>query len=408
MIEKNRHRPSRNQLLDNLKFFTRMPLIEYPGPHTVASLCLETAPTSSAPHGTLASLFYPTNTSSTTTFPRSPWLPGPRGWYAKGYGDFVRAPRWFSGGPMQWVMGAFTMPAVRGGEVGMTGLLPVVVLSHGLGGCQTTYSTLCGSLASRGFVVLSLEHRDRSAAASARSNYTERIDYQHPSTKESEALAMRKSQLEQRVQEVYDAFDLLRRLNEGGEVPNLLGNPLPDFKTRLDLDSATLVGHSFGGATALKVLQQPNHPYAAAVILDPWMFALPAREPITTPLLSIQCEQFHWPANLTAFREIWNAPVSSAMNRFGVVRGTKHQDISDVPSLVSGALKVFTGGEGNVSARVVHATYDSVVSRFLKDVLGGRNTMAAGVEVQDVDTAVYVQGDGAFEVLDRFMEGKKK
>lgn len=42
---------------------------------------------------------------------------------------------------------------------------PLVIFSHGLAGTRNTYSQYCTALASEGYVVLALEHRDGSAPA---------------------------------------------------------------------------------------------------------------------------------------------------------------------------------------------------------------------------------------------------
>ena len=53
---------------------------------------------------------------------------------------------------------------------------PVMVFSHGNGGCRSTYSLLCYEMASQGHVVASVEHADGSAACAARLSPTDGDD----------------------------------------------------------------------------------------------------------------------------------------------------------------------------------------------------------------------------------------
>ena len=60
----------------------------------------------------------------------------------------------------------------------------------------------------------------------------------------------------QRVGEVRKVLDLLHLLNEGGEVTNMMGERFDwgQFRGRLQLDTAAVMGHSFGGTTTVKAL----------------------------------------------------------------------------------------------------------------------------------------------------------
>ena len=59
-----------------------------------------------------------------------------------------------------------------------------------------------------------------------------------------------------RVDEVGKALDLLQLLNEGGEVINMMGERFDwsQFRGRLQLDTAAVMGHSFGGTTTIQTL----------------------------------------------------------------------------------------------------------------------------------------------------------
>ena len=49
---------------------------------------------------------------------------------------------------------------------------------------------------------------------------------------------------------------MLQLLNEGGEVTNMMGERFDwgQFRGRLQLDTAAVMGHSFGATTAIKTL----------------------------------------------------------------------------------------------------------------------------------------------------------
>jgi len=137
----------------------------------------------------LFSLYYPTNDDPTADTHGAPtWLPRPRVPTAHGYAKEFSLPSF----PVTAYMAATCMltklPARRnakvaqaspsssseqigaaeGQESGSDGrpMFPVVMFSHGLGGSRTMYSTVCGDLASYGFVVVAVEHRDGSGARS--------------------------------------------------------------------------------------------------------------------------------------------------------------------------------------------------------------------------------------------------
>ncbi|KXZ55905.1 hypothetical protein GPECTOR_2g1456 [Gonium pectorale] len=69
-----------------------------------------------------------------------------------------------------WALGAsrvlpvyYQAPVAHAGGAGSK-LMPVVIFSHGLAGTRNAYSSICIDLASRGYVVMALEHSDGSAS----------------------------------------------------------------------------------------------------------------------------------------------------------------------------------------------------------------------------------------------------
>ena len=69
-------------------------------------------------------------------------------------------------------------------------------------------------------------------------------------------------QVKQRSFEVKQGLNLLYLLNNGGEIRNMLEDcrtfDYGQFKGRLDVDTAAVMGHSFGGATTIQTLSEDS------------------------------------------------------------------------------------------------------------------------------------------------------
>ncbi|KAJ1569202.1 hypothetical protein HK405_008542, partial [Cladochytrium tenue] len=219
-------------------------LPDYPGPFKVGACHFETRPDGHATaRGILATLFFPCSPpppaapsgtegggNNDGVWPtRAPWLPGPKIFYTTGYGDYMAMPRVLSQTAGSALLDSVFMPAYLSagtapwddGVAVATGSmmrlnisdsaelpsrLPVVVFSHGLVGSQTTYSTIVGTLASRGFVCIAIEHREQSAIVSGINAYKETVEYKVPRetdkfsepSKDEYFLRFRRDQLQQR------------------------------------------------------------------------------------------------------------------------------------------------------------------------------------------------------------------
>ncbi|OLY85623.1 Platelet-activating factor acetylhydrolase [Smittium mucronatum] len=294
------------------------------------------------------------------------WLPEPKNIYAEGYGSFAKVPTWASRALFGFFGPSFRMPAYFGispatslpdsipnpnllsqntlasspssdqvantngapaNPVSISSEFPVAIFSHGLAGNRTTYSSICRELASHGIVVLALEHRDGSASATYLNSKKTSLPYDDfnaymanankalPKNIDGDAddnnikefgperLEFQRKKLESRVSEIYETVSELHRI----KADSSSSPPSSDFSklglaSRLNLDQLVVVGHSFGGSSALeavnlssihKYTQEKNPPFVAAVTIDPWMFPLERENPkIVVPTIVIRSENF--------------------------------------------------------------------------------------------------------------------
>lgn len=345
------------------------PLPPYTGPHEVGILDVETIIEKRVIHNatlkgtgkrpfelkTLAvTLYYP---SSLPVAPPSlrpwarPWLPQPVSLIGEGYARLAGASRWnavFTSA--LWLLGSSTVipgvvdaPILSGAEkvVGNTssgpnglgnilsaaeqdhhelrrdeefGTLPCVVFTHGMAGMSQSYSHYLGSIASHGYVVAAIEHRDGSGPGTIihGPQGTERKVW-HLKLKDIESnpemteLDLKAAQLAFREAEVRETIKLFAQLHAGDTpIVNLKpGSPresLSGFKHRLNLSAITVAGHSYGATGAMQALKAAGTkemPINGGIALDPGKGSGPLNRVIKVPVLVVQSSE--WTEKQTEF-----------------------------------------------------------------------------------------------------------
>ncbi|KAK2627461.1 hypothetical protein QTJ16_003427 [Diplocarpon rosae] len=305
---------------------------------------------------------------------------------------------------------------------------PLLMFSHGLGGTRTTYSSVCGEFASYGFVVVSLEHRDGSGPRTfvnlpkdagsvehgkvdlsdeARRKGYSRMDYVFPKgnardtmpgNKQGVDAELRSAQIQLRLAEIEEAYHVMTLIHNGegdkvadanlrgkgdgamgGSSRGLKGISWASWRNRFHLQQVTMLGHSFGAATAVEVLRhQDRFEYIGqGIIYDIWGAAIQPREDepdhrITTPLLAINSEAFmYWPDNFEAVMCLCReAKEHDALCWMMTVRGSIHISQSDFsilyPRVASLLLKMTVNPRRAIDLNI------NASLEFLKQVMPAR------------------------------------
>ncbi|KAF9514150.1 hypothetical protein BS47DRAFT_1485260 [Hydnum rufescens UP504] len=256
---------------------------------------------------------------------------------------------------------------------------PLVIFSHGLGGSRTTYSYFCSELASEGYIVLAIEHRDASGpSVRIRSNGAFRtlnylpygeivcvrrrfvcplrsrfppltvMEFRWGDDKPDDPMPFRSEGLDFRTVEVYETYRTFAELIRGTS-ENLICEtggstyPFSQWIDKVDVERLFLTGHSFGGATALAVLRTPPPssypalPISHVLLLDPWVD--PLRRDTVTPspqpqLAIVNSENFTlWDDHFHRLKDIAFDCGGTSAKLMTIVRAG-HQDFSDLPFLV--------------------------------------------------------------------------
>ena len=238
-----------------------------------------------------------------------------------------------------------------------TGRWPVIVFSPGYGAARAFYAGLLAELASRGYVVLALDH-PYEAALTELANGTLVTPIERFDPNERDRTQYMARQLAVRTADVRFVLDRLRTT--------------ADLASHLDTTRVAVIGHSFGGATAAQAaVDDPR--VTAAVNIDGTLYGTLPQRTLARPFLLIESDLAH--AHGARYLD-GNGQLlqhrSAAAYRFEL-QHANHYTFTDLPSLLAWparqVLARFLGGTRN--AAETQRTVADLISAFLASAAGG-------------------------------------
>jgi len=228
---------------------------------------------------------------------------------------------------------------------------PVVVFTHGFTGTFTDYTFIFEDLASRGYVVASVDHTYEATAVEfpdgrfVKSVLGSHWDNSWRANEQTLSFAV-----SVRLGDLRFVVDELERLNAES------GGP---FAGKLDTSRLAIAGHSLGGMTALPGVLQDRR-FRAGVLIDGWPDTLTT--PTQTPVLILAAGHEQWSEGE---RGLWNNLRGSrlAVN----LPGAEHVTPSDLVWLAKGGIKTGAMGPEKTIAAV-----RSYIAAFLDANLRGK------------------------------------
>ncbi|KAM9665715.1 platelet-activating factor acetylhydrolase isoform 1-T3 [Trichechus inunguis] len=273
--------------------------------------------------------------------------------------------------------GSMTTPAKWNSPLRTGEKYPLIVFSHGLGAFRTIYSAIGNDLASHGFIVAAIEHRDGSASAtyyfkdeSAAVKGNKSWLYFKTLKRDEVEAAVRNEQVRQRAKECSQALNLILDLDHGRPIKNALDLEfdVKQLKDSIDRNKVAMIGHSFGGATVIQALSEDQR-FRCGIALDAWMFPLgdEVYSRIPQPLFFINSEQFQFPANIIKIKKLY---LPDRERKMITIRGSVHQNFDDFTFATGQVIGCIFKLKGDIDSNVALDLSNKASLAFLQKHLG--------------------------------------
>ncbi len=275
---------------------------------------------------------------------------------------------------------------------------PLVVFSHGAFGIRSSNTTTYMELASRGYIVASIDHTyhafytrfpDGISAIISQQFLAEIQRNQSGQMSEEEDIRTTFAWMDLRTADIRFTLDQIQALNAGKEP----GSPLAGH---IDEARIGLFGHSLGGAAAASVCRDDARCKAVAVI-DSTMFGeylrnTQARTLVTAPfpkplMIFYNGDTYHATPDHQGYVPDVNAFNHAAAAAYSVVvNGAQHLNFTDLPArapvlarLLGNVMTVNGGTAGTISqARCMEILDRYLVDFFNQNLLGEPSAMLSG------------------------------
>ncbi|KAI1179601.1 platelet-activating factor acetylhydrolase, isoform II-domain-containing protein [Nemania sp. FL0916] len=251
---------------------------------------------------------------------------------------------------------------------------PIVVFSHGMASSRTDYTHYAGELASRGFIVAMLEHRDGSCPGSIITKhgkpYETKLTFRLSEVESETGHELgvedfNRAQLDFREAEIEEVVRVLRQINSGKgshvfkHNSRKEGKSLDEWAGRLNVDKMIMAGHSFGATGALQALRggpTEKRPFIGAIVLDPGKQSGRLNHDVSVPLLVIHSNSwsskhsiFYGRAHFDVVRNLVEENNQrGSPSWFMTSLGTSHPSVTDAPIIEPTLLSWTTGAKINV------------------------------------------------------------